>query len=107
MTFKQNWRPSVRKLWNKCISVFPLDNSAEAHATLKLACDSLENFCRARDTLYAEGLTYKAPAGTIKSHPATLIMRQERAGFLSAMKQLNFVWDPDGEPVVGRPREGI
>jgi len=107
MTYKKNWRPSVRKLWNECTTTFPLDH-AEAKEILTVACDSLENYYRARDTIYLEGLTYKTNSGLIKRHPASAIMRQERTGFLAAMKSLNLEWDPDAEPVVmGRPREGI
>ena len=95
------WRPEVKRLWKKAHAEFDLD--PEGTETLRVACDSLEAFYTARDVLAIEGLTFTTPTG-IRKHPAVEICKTERAGFLSAMRQLGLEWnEPKEKRRPGRP----
>ena len=64
---------------------------------MRVACDSLEAFYRARDILAKEGQTFSTTTGQVKKHPCVDICKNERSGFLSAMRQLNLQWDESEE----------
>ena len=103
--FEKSWRAEVKRLWRAVHSDFDID--VEAREVLRVACDSLESFYQARDTLNAEGSTFTTPTGQVKKHPACEILKNERAGFLAALRQLNLDWGPDKDPKrgPGRPTE--
>lgn len=76
-----------RRLWLDVSKGWKLDT--DSIEILRVACFSLHNFLEAKKVLDKEGAYFTTTTGQKKKHPLWEIMKNERTGFLQAMKQLN------------------
>ena len=73
-------------------------------AVLEAGLESRDMATKAMAVIEKEGLTVQGDRGNIKSHPLCAVVRDQKAQFLAAMKQLDL--RDDLEPKrIGRPTE--
>lgn len=91
----------AQNIYKKITSGWDLDASG-----LILLETALRAFIRMREAermLDKEGLIIRSTGGLFRKHPASEIVKNERAGFLAAWKALNLDVEPPGP--IGRPGE--
>src|SRR5512139_1316831 len=100
---QKTWTKEARTLWRDVLKEWTI--GPDSLEVLRTACDSLDRYIKAKKILDTEGLTFTTNSGQVKKHPCCEIVKNERAGFLSAMKALNLSSGDgdDDEPYLGRP----
>jgi len=78
------------------------DFSAAEIQTLRVACHALTGLRNAEQQLDELGLVFTTATGIVKKNPLCEVVKNERAGFLSCMKELGLD-DEQGKREVGRP----
>lgn len=86
-----DWHPYVKKLWSDAQTEFGL--GPDALSTLRVSCTAYQRLLEAEQILKDEGLTFLTSTGQIKQHPACQIVKNERAGFLAAIRLLGLEYD--------------
>jgi P27 family predicted phage terminase small subunit len=87
-------------MWRQLVADYGIADAAGLHV-LRVGLEAHDTMRRAQAAITRDGATTKDRFGQVKSHPLFAVVRDSRAQFLQAMKQLNF----DLEPLkaVGRP----
>lgn len=70
---------------------------------LRVACLSLSRYLEAEGILDEEGLYFTTASGQKKKHPMVEVSKNERAGFLAAMRQIDLQGEPEPPKRIGRP----
>jgi len=93
--------PSARLLWRGLVEEYALDDVA-ALAILTAGLEAFDRAAAAKALLDADGPVVTDRWGQKKTHPAASVERDNRAAWMSALKQLNLDVEPlrDGP---GRP----
>lgn len=99
----RTWGKKARALWRQVCREWQL--GPDALEVLRTACDSLDRYHRAQRVLQIEGLTFSSSSGQLKKHPCCEIVKNERAGFLAAIRVLGLEQDGDKSKEIGRPDE--
>jgi P27 family predicted phage terminase small subunit len=89
-----------REFWSSVISEFSI-NDAAGFALLLTACEALDRMATARRVIQAEGEVVKDRYGQPRVHPACVLEKDSRNGFLAAMRALHLEIGPPRP--VGRP----
>jgi hypothetical protein len=101
MTTKSTIPPGLsatsRKLWNEVTQAWELD--PDRLAILAVALRALTRCEEAEATVKTEGMMLTDPSGRRRSHPLLVVIREERSGFLGAMRQLSLEADTEGGTV--------
>jgi P27 family predicted phage terminase small subunit len=80
-----------KTLWKAILDDFVLESH---HLTvLQVACESLDRLTEARETLAADGLTYRDDKGGIHAHPCVAIERDSRIAVLRSLRELSLDTD--------------
>jgi P27 family predicted phage terminase small subunit len=88
----------ARQLWRRIIDEYQIDDGAGL-AILRTACETLTVMREAEKTVKTDGLTVRDKFKQVKGHPLLPMIRDSRAQYLAALKQLNL----DLEPLRDRP----
>ena len=100
LSYKQRWCKETRDFWKRVTKVY--DFQAEAIDILYGACENLELFYLATEEVRRDGVTFKAPSGQIRVHPAAAVAKAAWAGYLSGVRALKLE-DDLPKPKIGRP----
>ena len=92
---------AARRLWRSILTEYDIPD-APRRSILEAGLRSFDRAEAARQILDREGAVVKDRWNQSKVHPASIIERDSRAAYLSALKQLAF--DTGGEPSRGRGR---
>ena len=68
--------------------------------TLRIACHALTRLRKAEQELDAQGMTFVSNTGQIRANPLNLICKNERAGYLGAIRLLGI--PAEGQKELGR-----
>jgi len=87
--------PEAEKLRTSILSQFTFDDDA-ALAILETGLRALDLMNAAQKVVDKDGLTVQGDRGGVKAHPLLAVIRDQRAQFMAAVKQLRLNID-DGE----------
>ena len=94
--------PEARRRWKAFVEDYDFE---DLHLSfLECAMEALMRMRDAQKEIEEEGVTYKKPTGDIARHPATLIEKESRLAYLSALGKLGLNMEPPKIP--GRPTAG-
>ena len=82
----KNWGREARRLWRDSISMFEFTPSELE--TLRIACHALTRLRKAEQELDRQGMTFTTTGGQVKQNPLCLIVKNERVGYLAAVRLL-------------------
>ena len=97
--------PDARKLWRAIVAEFAIDDAAGL-AILRAALDAYDLAATAATAIAADGPTFRDRWNQTRAHPLLPVLRDQRAAFLAALKQLGL----DVAPVrdrTGRPPKAV
>lgn len=92
---EKEWCQESKTLWTATLNDWEM--SQDAVETLRVACRSLHRYLEADHLLDEQGLVFKTSGGQIKKNPLVEVAKNERAGFLAALRSLNLKYEDDEE----------
>ena len=96
----KSWCKEARQLWRELHGKYEFSPNEEQ--MLRVACHALTRLRNAEQQLDELGLVFTTSAGMVKKNPLCEVVKNERAGFLNAVRQLGLS-DEQGTREVGRP----
>ena len=99
-TGERKWCKEARELWKKENEKF--DFTASELAKFRVGLSALTRLKNAETLLDEQGLIFTTASGQVKKNPLAEIVKNERQGFLSCMRELGLD-DEQGNHEVGRP----
>ena len=92
----------TRELWKTIVREYDIGDQAGL-IILRTACEAHDMMLAAQKLVDKHGVCIPDRFGVLKSNPATVVVRDSRAAFLRALRDLNLDLEPL-HPDPGRPR---